>query len=157
MLDGTTSEEESLLALDEFESSLDVESGMEEGNSDSPEFYVAQVELLAANVIAVYLNPDPMRAEMSGQTLETILSSFDFRLSGSEAEFVRPGEPQPPVGPLQRLEHESQWDLLESARSSAVSLSSVGIRELRAACAPGRDAIISAVERLAEVNGWDTH
>ncbi|MFP3988264.1 hypothetical protein U9R90_12290 [Streptomyces sp. E11-3] len=157
VLSGGQSEESAVEVLEEAELMFDEDDPLAEDDPGSPEFLVAQAILLAVNAISVCLHPDPRRAEMSGQTLETILSSLDFRMSGQQAVFVRHGEAEPPVGRLQQLEQDAQHAFMESIiHGGGEPLDREALEMLRVTSAPVRDEITAAIAEVAELCGWDT-
>lgn len=152
---GEVEEDELAEILEEFE--LRSES-IDMGDPGSKGFTVLQSMMLVVNAIAVYMNPSPARAEMSGNTLETILGSFDFKLGGSQIVIIEAGS-QEEVGRLQRLEQEAQNAYIESVVPStdgqaATRLDRIFLDSLRASCAPIRDEIAVATESVAELAGW---
>lgn len=62
----------------------------------------------------MYLNLSPARAETPGQTLETILGSFDFKLGGAEVTTTPSGENEE-FGRLQKTERDAQNPFMEAA------------------------------------------
>lgn len=142
--------------LEEFETRTE---SIDADDPGSKGFSIVQSAMLAVNSIVVYMNPNPARAEMSGQTLETILGSFDFKLGGSEVAVTRSGEDEE-VGRLQQLEQDAQNSFIESVRSLIRDQSGSGLdrdflENLRDSCAPIRDEIKAVTESVAELAGWD--
>ncbi|MER5971132.1 hypothetical protein ABT112_15580 [Streptomyces sp. NPDC002055] len=139
--------------LEEREESFDADDPGTKG------FSIVQSAMLAANAIAVFMNPIPSRAEMSGQTLETILGSFDFKLGGSEISMIEAGEEEE-VGRLQQLEQDAQKSFMSSVRSLSSDQMEAGLtrtflEDLRDSCAPVRDEIKMATASVAELAGWN--
>ncbi|GAA2451160.1 hypothetical protein [Streptomyces macrosporus] len=127
----------------------------DEDDTESRGFHATQSLMLAVNTLSVYLNPAPERAEMSGQTMETLLSGFDFTLGGERAVITRAGESSP-VGDLQRLEQEAQTRFLASYIDGTGSLlRGTTPEEMRHSCLAARERIAHAVETLAELRGWE--
>ncbi|MFD4628939.1 hypothetical protein ACFVYR_03410 [Streptomyces sp. NPDC058284] len=153
---GEVEEDELMEILEEFEArgeSFDADDPGTKG------FSILQSAMLAANAIAVFLNPTPSRAEMSGQTLETILGSFDFKLGGSRIAMIEAGEEEE-VGRLQQLEQDAQKAFVASVRNLnsdqvEAGLTGAFLEDLRGSCAPVRDEIKMATASVAELAGWD--
>ncbi|MFB7718426.1 hypothetical protein [Nocardia sp. NPDC056100] len=152
---GEAAEDELVEVIDEFETRAGSSEDDEGDDPDSREFSALQSAMLAVNAIAVYLSPSPARAELSGQTLETLLSSFDFKLGGSRAVIVSAGESGPPPGPLQQMEQDAQTAIMREIANGA-ELSSEFLDSLRTTCQIARDDIAAATLAVAEVSGWDT-
>ncbi|MGP4044767.1 hypothetical protein [Streptomyces sp. 2A115] len=153
---GEVDEDDLIEILEEFEGRTE---SIDADDPGSKGFSIVQSAMLAVNAIAVYMNPNPARAEMSGQTLETILGSFDFKLGGSVVPVTRAGEDEG-VGRLQQLEQDAQNSLLESIRSLIRDQGGSGLDRdflegLRDSCVPIRDEIRAATESVAELVGWD--
>ncbi|WP_461065700.1 hypothetical protein [Streptomyces pseudoechinosporeus] len=134
-------------------------ASMDADDPGSEGFSIAQSAMLAVNAIAVYMNPNPARAEMSGQTLETTLGSFDFKLGGAEGAVIRAGEDEE-VGRLQQLEQGAQNSFVESIRTLILNQEENGLggdflENLRESCAPIRDEFEAATVVVAELVGWD--
>ncbi|MEU9348610.1 hypothetical protein AB0D74_46185 [Streptomyces sp. NPDC048278] len=155
-LSGEADEGELADAIEEFQEWAE---SVETEDSEGKDFYVMQSAMLAVNAIAVHLNPTAARAEMSGQTLETLLGGFDHRLGGGQPVIVRAGEPSPPPGPLQRLEQDAQNAILQSlsARADQGRASQELLDGIRASCRPVHDEIATATSSVAELAGWDVH
>lgn len=152
---GQVEEDDLIEILEEFETKT---ASMDADDPGSKGFSIMQSAMLAVNSIAVYMNPNPARAEMSGQTLETILGSFDFKLGGSAVTVIRAGEDEA-VGHLQQLEQDAQNSFIESVRAlirdqERSSLGEDFLENLRESCAPIRDEIRAATESVAELAGW---
>ncbi|TPQ16933.1 hypothetical protein [Streptomyces sporangiiformans] len=152
---GEVDEDELVDILEDFEART---GSVDFGDPGSRTFSVVQSAMLAVNAIAVCMHPNPTRAEMSGQTLETILGSFDFEIGGRKARVVRPGE-ETATGRLQRLEQNAQASFVESVRSltrdqDVSRLDRSFLEALRDSCAPVRDEIKNAAASVAELNGW---
>ncbi|TVL89135.1 hypothetical protein CD790_28515 [Streptomyces sp. SAJ15] len=138
--------------VEEFEEATEDDT---EDEADSPGFYVTQSALLIVNALAVYLNPDPARAAMSGRTLETILSSFDFTLSGEQARLIPAGQ-ESPTGPLQQLEQQEQVAYMSAfADGTGVRITPERMNELRRSCLLARNQYEDAVRQVADLSGWD--
>ncbi|MFC4464984.1 hypothetical protein ACFPH6_10585 [Streptomyces xiangluensis] len=153
---GQVEEDDLIEILEEFETKT---ASMDADDPGSKGFSIAQSAMLAVNAIAVYMNPNPARAEMSGQTLETILGSFDFKLGGSVVTVIRAGEDEE-VGRLQQLEQDAQNSFIESVRAlnrdqEGSGLGGDFLENLRESCVPIRDEIRAATESVAELAGWD--
>ncbi|WP_157857298.1 hypothetical protein [Streptomyces yerevanensis] len=152
---GQFDEDDLIEILEEFETNI---GAMDADDPGSKRFSITQSAVLAVNAIAVYMNPNPARAEMSGQTLETILGSFDFKLGGSSVTVIRAGEDEA-VGHLQQLEQDAQNSFIESVRAlirdqEGSSLGEDFLENLRESCAPIRDEIRAAAESVAELADW---
>ncbi|MFI1678089.1 hypothetical protein [Streptomyces sp. NPDC020607] len=152
---GEVEEDELLEILEEFEARSE---SFEADDPGTKGFSVLQSAMLAVNAIAVFMNPIPSRAEMSGQTLETILGSFDFKLSGSRISMIEAGEEEE-VGRLQQLEQDAQKAFVASVRSlnsdqREAGLTRAFLADLRVSCAPVRDEIKMATASVAELAGW---
>jgi hypothetical protein len=130
-----------------------------DSDEHNKDFYVVQSAMLAVNAIAVHLNPTPARTEMSGQTLETLLGDFDFRLSGEQAVIVRAGEPNPPIGRLQQMEQDAQNATLRalSELGDQNPMTQEFLDSVRESCRPVRDEIASATAQVAERAGWEAN
>ncbi|WP_406114973.1 hypothetical protein [Streptomyces sp. NBC_01014] len=154
---GGASEDELIDILEDFELRYGT---LAMDDPDSKEFCLVQAATLAVNAIAVHLNPSAARAEMSGQTLETILGSFDFRLNGSKSVITRRDTQDSSIGRLQQLEQDSQKSTIESIRaltSQGISgLTPAFLEDLRNSCGPARDKIALATEDVADMSGWAT-
>ncbi|MFD6285102.1 hypothetical protein [Streptomyces sp. NPDC060205] len=154
---GEADEDELIEILGEFEGRTEAIDADDPGSRG---FSVVQSAMLAVNAIAVHLNPNPVRAEMSGQVLETILGSFDFKLGGSEAVVTRAGEDEK-TGRLQRLEQAAQDAFVASVRDlrggdrADPHFDRAFLGSLRASCAPVRDEFRGATVSVAELAGWD--
>ncbi|MEU7583919.1 hypothetical protein AB0B50_40795 [Streptomyces sp. NPDC041068] len=153
---GEVEEEELLEILEEFE--VRAES-FEADDPGTKGFSILQSAMLAANAIAVFMNPAPSRAEMSGQTLETILGSFDFKLSGSRIAMVGAGEEEA-VGRLQQLEQDAQNAFVASIRSLnsdqvEAGLTRAFLEDLRVSCIQVHDEFKLATASVAELTGWN--
>lgn len=91
---------------------------------------------------------------MSGTTLESILSSFDFTLSGERYRSVAAGE-TPPTGRLQSLEHEVQGEFVESfVDGTGDRITAAAVQEIRASCRMAREGIREAVRQVAAQSHW---
>jgi len=154
---GVVDEEELAQLVDEFQERAESVEDDDSDDSHSKDFYVLQSAMLAVNALALYMNPSPDRAEMSGQTLQTLLGSFDFRLSGRRPVVVGAGEAGPPVGRLQQMEQDAQV-------ASMMAVAALAERErpsrqfldgLQETCRPLRDEIASAAAAVTELAGWD--
>ncbi|MEV0218446.1 hypothetical protein [Streptomyces sp. NPDC050704] len=153
---GEVDEDDLIEILEEFENRTE---SIDADDPGSKGFSIVQSAMLAVNAIAVYMNPNPARAEMSGQTLETVLGSFDFKLGGSAVTMTRAGEDEE-VGHLQQLEQDGQNSFLDSVRSLVRDQGGSGLDRnflegLRDSCTPVRDEIRAATESVAELVGWD--
>ncbi|MGW0538617.1 hypothetical protein [Streptomyces sp. NPDC003032] len=153
---GEVEEDELLEILEEFEARGE---SFEADDPGTKEFSILQSAMLAANAIAVFMNPTPSRAEMSGQTLETILGSFDFKLGGSRIAMIEAGEEEG-VGRLQQLERDAQKSFVASVRSLngdqvEAGLTRAFLDDLRGSCGPVRNEIKMATVSVAELVGWD--
>ncbi|MFE6863228.1 hypothetical protein [Nocardia sp. NPDC057668] len=149
---GDADDGDSAATVEEFE---ELAESFDPDESDTS-FFVVQSALLAVNAIALLSDPRPARAELSGQTLETLLGDFDFRLSGQTAVIVRAGETPPPPGRLQRLEQEAQTATMRAltALPNGDVASREFLDEIRESCRAARDEIASATEAVAELAGW---
>ncbi|MFH8559474.1 hypothetical protein [Streptomyces sp. NPDC017988] len=153
---GEVEEDELLDILEEFEARGESFAADDPGTKG---FSILQSAMLAANAIAVFMNPIPSRAEMSGQTLETILGSFDFKLGGSRIAMIEAGEEEE-VGRLQQLEQDAQKSFVASVRrlngdQMEAGLTREFLADLRGSCAPIRDEIEMATASVAELAGWN--
>ncbi|MCZ4512347.1 hypothetical protein O3Q52_30115 [Streptomyces sp. ActVer] len=153
---GEVDEDELIEILEDFETRTE---SMDVDDPGSRGFSVVQSAMLAVNAIAVHLNPSPARAEMSGQTLETVMGSFDFKLGGSEVVITRAGEDEG-LGRLQRMEQDAQNAFVESVRAltgdqAEPRLGRDFLESLRQSCAPVRDEFKAATSSVAELAGWD--
>ncbi|WP_328770967.1 hypothetical protein [Streptomyces sp. NBC_00286] len=152
---GEVGEDELIEIIEDFESRAESFDGDDPGSKG---FSILQSGMLAVNAIAVYMNPSPARAEMSGQTLETILGSIDFKLGGSQTKVTRAGEEEE-IGRLQRLEQDAQNSFVASARTlvgdqAGGALDGDFLENLRNSCVPIRDEIRAATVSVAELAGW---
>ncbi|WP_031507941.1 hypothetical protein [Streptomyces megasporus] len=148
-------DDEAVIGLLEEAEDLLAQNSDEEDDTESQEFHATQSLLLAVNTLSVYANPSPGRAEMSGQTMETFLAGFDFKLGGERAVIIRAGEPSP-VGNLQRLEQEAQTRFLASyVNGTGDLLRNATIEEMRDSCLDVRERITHAAKEVAELRGWE--
>lgn len=152
---GNVSEDTLIDILDQFEmksESLNTE------DPDSKGFFIDQCAMLIVNAIAVHLNPSAARAEMSGQTLETILGTFDFMLSRVQSVIVRPGLQESPVGRLQRLEQEAQNSIVDSLKELATQQRGIAdsdfLVNMRNTSSPVRDEMAAATDEVSDIAGW---
>lgn len=132
---------------------------LDEDEEDDPHnqgFYSSQVAMLAVNTLSVYLNPAPQQAEMSGQTLETLLSDFDLTLNGGGSVVTRYGDTPRPAGELQRLEQEAQTSFTDALiNGTGDRLTPTAIEELRASCFRFRAGIADRLRAVAEIKNWE--
>ncbi|MFE7069865.1 hypothetical protein ACFU96_07235 [Streptomyces sp. NPDC057620] len=154
---GEADEDELIEILEEFEGRTE---SIDADDPGSRGFSLVQSAMLTVNAIAVHLNPHPGRAEMSGQVLETILGSFDFKLGDGVAVVTRAGEDEE-TGRLQRLEQAAQDAFVASVRGprgggrGEPRPDREFLRRLRASCVPARDEFRGATVSVAELAGWD--
>ncbi len=128
----------------------------EEDDPHSQGFYSSQIAMLAVNTLSVYLNPAPQQAEMSGQTLETLLSDFDLTLNGGGTVVTRYGDAPRPAGELQHLEQEAQASFAGTLIDGAGHrLTPTAIEELRASCFSFRASIADHLQAVAETKNWE--
>lgn len=148
---GDVSEDAASEIVEEGEDAL----GSEEVDSISQEFYRLQCVMLAVNTLAVYLNPSAEKAEMSGQTLETILSDFDFTLSGETSRIIRYGESQPPAGRLQEIEQGAQnWFIENGVDGDGGRLTEGFLERFRGYCTERGNLLAGAVPDVVDRKGW---
>lgn len=105
---GEPVQDECFEALDELE--MEPQDG--EGDTSRPEFYVTQALGLVGNAFGVSLKSSVSKAEMSINTLRSMLSMIDFKLSGEIPVIVRYGEGHPPPGPLVHMEIDAERAVL---------------------------------------------
>jgi hypothetical protein len=153
---GEADENELVEVVEEFQERAE---SLDPDEPDSKDFYALQSAMLAVNTIAVHLNPSPMRTETSGQTLETLLGDFDFRLSGQRAVIVRSGEAELPVGRLQQMEQTAQSATLQAVvtLTDQDRVTREFLDNIREICRPVRDEIAAGTVSVAELAGWETH
>ncbi|QIK08342.1 hypothetical protein G7Z12_22255 [Streptomyces sp. ID38640] len=143
-------------AASEIVEQAEADLGSEEVDPMSQDFYGLQCTMLVVNTLAVYLNPSPERAELSGQTLETILSDFDFTLSGEVSRIVKYGDPQPPADRLQRVEQGAQrWFIENGVDGEGGQLTREFLDRFRAYCGDKANELSSAFPDVADRKGWD--
>jgi len=153
---GEVDEGELIEILEDFEART---ASIDADDPGSKGFSIVQSAMLAVNAIAVHMHPNPSRAEMSGQTLETILGSFDFKLGGSEVKIIGAGEEEE-AGRLQQVEQDAQNSFLASVRplirdQQVNRLDRDFLESLRGSCVPIREEIEEATASVAELAGWD--
>ncbi|MGX1909828.1 hypothetical protein ACWIID_13300 [Streptomyces phaeochromogenes] len=153
---GEVDEGELMEILEDFEART---GAVDADDPGSKGFSVVQSAMLGVSAIAVYLNPSPARAEMSGQTLQTILGSFEFKLGGSEFTITPNGEKEE-VGRLQKLERDAQKSFMETVHSLTGDqedgrLDREFLEGLRETCVAVRDEIKEATMAVADLSGWD--
>ncbi|MEU8730750.1 hypothetical protein AB0C68_15440 [Streptomyces tendae] len=153
---GEFDEDELAELVDEFQAHAE---SFGTDDAESREFFVLQSAMLAMNAIVVHLHPSAARAETSGQTLETLLGAFDFKLGGEEARIVRAGETPPPPGRLQRTEQEAQAAVVEAvtALTGPQEVTRTFLEEVRERCRPLREEIAVAAATVGERAGWDAN
>ena len=152
---GEVGEDELIEILEEFEARTGAADADDPGSKG---FSVVQSAMLGVNAISVYLNPSPARAEMSGQTLQTVLGSFDFKLGGSEVTITPNGENEE-VGRLQKMERAAQKSFMETVHSLTGDqedgrLDGEFLEGLRESCVVVRDEIRKATVTVADLFGW---
>lgn len=153
---GNSVQDECAEALDE----LDMESQDGEDDSSRPEFYVAQSVALVGNALAVSLRPSAAKAEMSINTIRSLLSMLDFKLGGERPVIVRYGDPSPAPGPLVQMEIDAEREVIGLLTqgpmnfglgldpSSALTQAQASATEFGARLAP-------SIEEVAELRNWE--
>lgn len=122
----------------------------DEADEEGSRFYAQQAGLLALNALAAQLNPSTRGATMSSNTLETLLSSLDFILSGEQVRIREAGQSDPPLGALQRAERDSQETTLARLRAAEV----IDLTTVRDEAGAANQQIAAAVTTAAERRGW---
>ncbi|MFJ2631623.1 hypothetical protein ACIQCJ_05705 [Streptomyces sp. NPDC093221] len=153
---GESVQDECAEALD----GLEMEPQDGEGDSYRPEFYVAQAVGLVGNALAVSLRPSAPKAEMSINTLRSLLSMLDFKLSGENPVIVRYGEEPPPPGLLVQMEIDAEREVLALlSQGSEDSAQGVIGRSVATQAQVSASAfsvqLTPSIEAFAELNNWE--
>lgn len=121
---GAAEEDECADALEELEAHFDDD----EDDPSQPEFFVDQSTALVGIALACAARPSAAQAELSTNTMRTLLSMVDFRLAGEKPVVLRYGETAPAPGVLEQRE-------VDAAREVVDLLREVGAGDLPAAAA----------------------
>lgn len=125
-------------------------SDSDEADEEGSRFYAEQAGLLVLNALAAQLNPSARGATMSSNTLETLLASLDFILSGEQMRIREADQPEPPLGVLQRAERDIQEATLTRLRAAEV----IDFTAMRDEAGAAYQQIADAVTSAAERRGW---
>lgn len=145
---GNIDEDDIADAFEAAEEQLAADS--DEPDEEGSRFYAEQAGMLALNALAAQLNPSTRGATMSSNTIETLLSSVDFILSGEQMRIREAGQPEPPLGVLQRAERDGQEAMLARLRTTEV----IDLTTVRDEAAAANQQIADAVTAAAERKGW---
>lgn len=139
---------------------LDMESQEDEDDSSHPDFYVAQSVALAGNALAVSLRPSAAKAEMSVNTIRSLLSMLDFKVGGEKPVVVRYGDPSPTVGPLVQMEVDAEREVLdvlarEAAASGQVQPRTSAVNRIHAASTQFGGRLRPSIKEVATLSNWE--
>ncbi|MBE7699969.1 hypothetical protein H9623_06560 [Oerskovia sp. Sa1BUA8] len=153
---GEPVQDECFEALDELE--MEPQDG--EDDSSRPEFHVTQAVGLVGNALAVSLRPSVSKAEMSINTLRSLLSMVDFKLSGEVPVIVRRGEGPPPPGQLVHMEIDAELAVLALLSRGAESSTQGRARRLvanraRDSARVFAEQLVPSIEVFAKLGGWE--
>ncbi|NEA56703.1 hypothetical protein G3I60_21820 [Streptomyces sp. SID13666] len=149
---GRADEDDCVEALEE----LEVAPELDEDDSDRQEFYAGHSLALIAGTLAASMRPDPGKGELSGQTVETVLSEFDWVLAGSVPRVVRAGDPLPEPGPLHTAALDAQRTVLEAIRDNGSGgTGDLDLTRLREVSRELAAEITRALPDVAAHRGWD--
>ncbi|MFC5724363.1 hypothetical protein ACFP1Z_29840 [Streptomyces gamaensis] len=149
---GEPVQDECAEALDE----LDLESGCDEDDPSSPDFYVAQSVALVGNALAVSLHPSAAKAEMSVNTLKTLFSMLDFKLGGERTVIIRFGEATPPPGVLTRREIDAEWEnIWQLTQRDEATVPHEAVVQARESARAFSGRAAEAITEVAELSNWD--
>ncbi|MCC3770392.1 hypothetical protein [Streptomyces sp. UNOC14_S4] len=153
---GEFNESECADALD----GLEMDSGDDEDDSSSPEFFIAQSLALIGNALSASLRPTAAKAELSVNTMRSLLSMLDFKLAGEHPVIVRYGEGVPPPGVLQQMEIDAERELADllarrdkgdGQRSNIAS----ALPQVEASSREFSAQLATSIEEVADLSDWE--
>ena len=144
---GDLVQDECFEALDELE--MEPQDG--EDDASRPEFYVTQAIGLVGNALAVSLRPSASKAEMSINTLRSLLSMVDFKLSG---------EGRPPPGQLVHMEIDAERAVLALSSRGAEGFTQgvtgrLVANRARDSARVFAERLVPSIEVFAKLGGWE--
>lgn len=153
---GDLVQDECFEALDELE--MEPQDG--EDDASRPEFYVTQAIGLVGNALAVSLRPSASKAEMSINTLRSLLSMVDFKLSGEVPVIVRYGEGRPPPGQLVHMEIDAERAVLALSSRGAEGFTQgvtgrLVANRARDSARVFAERLVPSIEVFAKLGGWE--
>lgn len=141
---GLSSESDEEACVDALEAIHDNADSDEEEPDVGSEFYAARAIDVLGLALESALRPDFSKANLAANTMESLLGSFDFTLSGEGSVIYRAGASIPSPGPLVRSELEADSSFLGALQGAGLDVSALSV--------PGA-VIFEIRERSREISG----
>ncbi|WP_157606490.1 hypothetical protein [Saccharomonospora cyanea] len=140
----------------------DLELGYNDDEDDTsqPEFFVDQSLSLVGNAISVSLEPTVAKAELSVNTVRTLLAMLDSTLAGEQVVIVGYGEKPPPPGLLQQMEISAEREVvdllagIDREGTPKASIASI-VPRVKAASREFSTRLAVSIEEVADLSGWE--
>ncbi|WP_141726025.1 hypothetical protein [Actinacidiphila rubida] len=124
---GMSSESDEDACAEALEAVEDIADSDEEEPDIGWGFYAARAIDVLGLALESALRPDFSKADLAASTMESLLGSFDFTLSGGGSVIYRAGEPLPSPGPLVRSELEADSSFLDSLQGAGLDVAAPSV------------------------------